>query len=400
MTRQTDNSKLGEYYRCRTVDIDAGGVELTARVRGALGGGEDTRPASRLLATHASVGPGGRVLVLHCREGLAGMGVAVGDPSARVTMIDSHLAAVFSARQTARANGVGNVEVIIGDCARPVFGQTFDAVLALLPKSRPTWEQTILDASAVLRPGGSFFLAGAKNCGIKSAAKFAGDVFGEVEVVAYKGGSRLLKAVRAPGPAPPPGEYYSWHKVTAPLAGGRIEFVTRAGLFSRDRLDDGSRMLMESMAADQRPRPTDRVLDLGCGSGVLTLAAARAVPGGSVVAVDADCRAVEATGRNIEASGLTNAEARLSDCIEAVAGERFDVVITNPPRHQARKGDFDLTDQFIFGSAGVLRPAGRLLLVASHFSRYRRVMEQVFRTVEVVCEDNRFSVFCAQRPRR
>ena len=274
-TDTTDNSKLGEYYRCRTVDIDADGVALTARVRGALAESEDTRAASRLLATGASVGAGGRVLVLHCREGLAGMGIAVGDATARVTMIDSDLAAVISARQTARANGVENVEVIIGDCGRAVFGQTFDAVLALLPKSRPTWEQTVLDALALLRPGGRFFLAGAKKCGIKSAAKFVGRVFGDVEVVAYKGGSRLLTATKSAGAAQPAGgEYYSWRTVTADLADGRIEFLTRAGLFARDRLDDGSRMLIEAILADRPPRPTDRVLDLWCGAGVLTLAVA------------------------------------------------------------------------------------------------------------------------------
>ena len=393
------NNQLGEYYRCRTRTIDAADLELTSCARPALGSGEDTQAASRLLAVHASAPPGADVLVLHCRDGLAGMGVAVRDPLARVTIVDSNIAAVDSARQTAHANHADNVEVIIGDCARAVAGRTFDAVLALLPKSRPTWEQTVLGAAAVLRPGGNFFLAGAKNCGVKSAAKFVREVFGEAEVVAYKGGSRLLKAVRPTGPAPPPGEYYSWHKVTAPLAGGRIEFLTRAGLFSRDRLDDGSRMLIESLSADRPPRESDRVLDLGCGCGVLTLAAARAVTGGRVVAVDVDCRAVEATRRNIEACGLANAEARLSDCIEAVAAERFDVVITNPPRHQARKAGFDLAEQFIRDSAVVLRPTGRLLLVASHFLRYRRVMAQVFGHVEVLRKDSRFNVFCASRPR-
>ena len=79
----------------------------------------------------------------------------------------------------------------------------------------------------------------------------------------------------------------------------------------------------------ERRRPLGRtVLDVGCGSGVLALAAARA--GAAVTAVDINPAAVQATSANAADNGLT-IEVLLSDLFAAVAGRRFDVVAVNPP---------------------------------------------------------------------
>ncbi len=70
-------------------------------------------------------------------------------------------------------------------------------------------------------------------------------------------------------------------------------------------------------------RPGERLLDLGCGSGVVGALAARR--GARVTASDVDPRAVEAARRN----GI--ADARRSDLFEALAGERYDRICWNPP---------------------------------------------------------------------
>lgn len=70
-------------------------------------------------------------------------------------------------------------------------------------------------------------------------------------------------------------------------------------------------------------RPGERLLDLGCGSGVVGVLARRA--GAVVVAADLDARAVAAARRN----GV--ADARQGDLFEAVPGEQFDRICFNPP---------------------------------------------------------------------
>ncbi|MEP7112154.1 MAG: methyltransferase [Ilumatobacteraceae bacterium] len=79
----------------------------------------------------------------------------------------------------------------------------------------------------------------------------------------------------------------------------------------------------------ERRKPRDRsVLDVGCGSGVLALAAARA--GAVVTAVDINARAVLATTSNAEANGL-HIEVLPSDLFAALNGRRFDLIVVNPP---------------------------------------------------------------------
>lgn len=392
---------LGEYYRCRRRVVRVGGQSLTVLRRPALGRPTETLAASRLLAVHPHVEDGADVLVLHAGDGLVAAAVAMRAPTARFTAADTSAAAAASTRRTLAANGVQDAEVVLSDCAQAVLDRRFDTVLALLPKGRAPWEQTVRDAAAVLRPGGAFYLAGARNCGVRTAGRFMAKVFGEVEVVAYKAGSRLLRSVRPQRLSLPPSDYYQWHELTADVAGQTLRVQTRAGLFSRDALDEGTRMLIESLAAEppQRIGRRDRVLDLGCGCGVLTLFAARRAPRGRVVGVDVDCRAVEATRRTLEADGLSHAEAVLSDCVEAIADRRLDVVVTNPPMHQGKRAAFNVPEQFIRDAARVLKADGRLFLVAHRFLKYGRTMRETFGDVRVLREDSKFRVWCAERPK-
>jgi release factor glutamine methyltransferase len=75
-------------------------------------------------------------------------------------------------------------------------------------------------------------------------------------------------------------------------------------------------------------KPVRSVLDVGCGSGLLSLAAARA--GAAVTAVDINIEAVHATAANATANGLT-VEAIRSDLFAELGDRRFDLVVVNPP---------------------------------------------------------------------
>jgi len=107
--------------------------------------------------------------------------------------------------------------------------------------------------------------------------------------------------------------------------------VTASGVFSADRLDKGTQVLLDHVPD---PPETGSFLDLGCGWGPITLALADAAPGATVLAVDVNERSLALTTRNAETAGLDNvrtspAEALLTELRES--SRTVDLIWSNPP---------------------------------------------------------------------
>ena len=153
----------------------------------------------------------------------------------------------------------------------------------------------------------------------------------------------------------PPNDYNRYREQAFSVRGQVFHVVTKPGIFSWDRLDTGTRLLIETMEVD----PTDTVLDLGCGYGIVGLAAAGMAPQGRVYLADSNVVAVEATRRTLALNNVTNAEARLSDCASAVRDVAFDVVATHLPRGKAT------ARQFIVDAVAVLKLGGRLYMAGT-----------------------------------
>ena len=137
--------------------------------------------------------------------------------------------------------------------------------------------------------------------------------------------------------------------------GELLTFVVDSGIFSATRLDPGTALLIENLAL----RPTDRVLDLGCGWGAVGVAAARSAPDGEVVLVDVNRRATRLAEQNLVRNGVTNATVRVGRGFEPVGDAPFDVVVSNPPFRAGR----ELVLALLAEAPRHLRPDGRLLLV-------------------------------------
>ena len=115
--------------------------------------------------------------------------------------------------------------------------------------------------------------------------------------------------------------------VHARLRGLTFEFLTASGVFSRQRVDLGTRLLAESMVLPK----SGCVLDVGCGYGVVGIVAAALCPDVRVVMVDVNARAVRLARRNIETNSVCNAEVRRGDLYEPVKDLSFNCVLSNPP---------------------------------------------------------------------
>lgn len=115
-------------------------------------------------------------------------------------------------------------------------------------------------------------------------------------------------------------------RITVTLAGHRASLNTASGVFSGDRLDPGTSVLLGHIPL---PPQNGDVLDLGCGWGPIALSIALDSPGTRVWAVDVNDRALALTQRNAEELNLTNIVAATPDDVPSEI--RFTSIRSNPP---------------------------------------------------------------------
>ncbi len=257
-----------------------------------------------------------------------------------------------------------------------------------LPRGRDLQVQLIRLSASVLEPGGRMILVGATQEGVRGALDEARRVCGRAGVVNRKGGYHAVLAY-APEPGiSPPHVVFDTRRIE--VAGQSTELVSCVGVFANDRLDVGAAALIEAMVV----APGTVVLDLGCGTGLVGLAAARR--GARLIATDVSARAVAGTRRTLAANGYPDAVAHLCPGAAAVPDGSVDTVVTNPPFHRGHDTSFDVSQLFVREAARVLKPGGRVFLVANTFLDYRPWLEKHFGSVGVAAEGHRFRVWRAR----
>ena len=160
------------------------------------------------------------------------------------------------------------------------------------------------------------------------------------------------KKSQARRPLPPPAAAWDTTEFEVSARGLTLHLRTQVGVFAWERLDTGTRLLLDVMDV----RAGDRVLDLGCGYGALGVAAAHlAGPTGRVDLVDSNVIAVRLAEENLAVNGVSNARVLLSDCAQAVADEGYDVVLSTLPVNAGKQ----VVAQFLADAQRVLKPGGR-----------------------------------------
>ena len=176
------------------------------------------------------------------------------------------------------------------------------------------------------------------------------------------------------------------------LRGIHFEFLTASGVFSKKRVDLGTRLLIESMVLPQE----GYVLDIGCGYGAVGIAAATFNPNLRVIMVDVNERAVRLARQNAEKNYVSNVEVRRGYLYEPVKDLVFNCVLSNPPvsagmetvkaiifeapEHMASKALFQMVVKSKIG--------GKRLLM---------VFEEAFGNIEVLARKSGYRVLMSKK---
>ena len=319
----------------------------------------------------------GRLLCPQSNYGVTG--VVLADAADSVAMTETSARAARLCERNSRENGVETSVSVRADLA--TVDREFDAVAYAPKRYAPVVvaKQRIADALSLLRPGGSLYLVASAETGLSRYESQLRDLAASVASLDERDGCRVLEATRPRSVDPPT---YVMPRTLRPTVDGEdLALTTVPGAFAATGLDDGTRLLVETVTVDDG----DRVLDLACGYGAIGTYAARTADC-EVWLSDDDAVATACAERSLDASGVDGTVVT-ADCVEGVADRTFDRVFCNPPTHA---GGGVLSELFA-GVRDVLAPDGEFALVhhrelslENHLAPFRRVETRRTGTEHVV----------------
>ena len=167
-----------------------------------------------------------------------------------------------------------------------------------------------------------------------------------------------------------------------------LQLETDPSLFSPNFIDKGTLAMLSIIDF----HPKDKVLDLGCGYGVVGILAGKLIGEEHVVMCDISDRAAACARRNVHLNGVPNIKICSSDGYENIEDENFTLILSNPPYH----ADFSVPKKFIEGGYRRLAMGGKMVMVTKRKTWYINKLTSVFGGVKVYEREGYF-IFVAEK---
>lgn len=172
------------------------------------------------------------------------------------------------------------------------------------------------------------------------------------------------------------------------LNGIYMKFETSQGIFSPNGLDTGTKAMLSCVSFSQ----TDKVLDLGCGYGIVGIYAAALIGAQHVTMVDIDETAIAAARENAFLNGVPDIRILQSDGFKNIDDAGYSIILSNPPYHT----NFSVAKHFIEKGFNRLVIGGRMVMVTKRKDWYKNKLIAIFGGVSVKEIDGYF-VFIAEK---
>ena len=259
-----------------------------------------------------------------------------------------------------------------------------DLVLCKIPKTLALLQDQLHRIRPYCHPHTRFIGAGMVRSIHSSTLKLCEYTIGPTHTSLANKKARLIfceyDANLNPGPSPYPTSYT--------LKSSDYTLINHANLFSRERLDIGTRLFLEQIPSSDAPA---HVADLGCGNGVIGLVAAARNPSAELYFADESFMAIAAAQTNFSAAFPNRAATfAITDGLVDTPKNSLDLVLCNPPYHQQRAVDEATAWRMFRQARAALRRGGSLWVVGNYHLGYHGKLKRLFGRCITIAHNHKF----------
>ncbi|OOF80439.1 16S rRNA (guanine(1207)-N(2))-methyltransferase RsmC [Rodentibacter caecimuris] len=258
-----------------------------------------------------------------------------------------------------------------------------DLIVYYWTKNKQEVQFQLMQLLANAQDGQEILIIGENRCGVRSAEKILSP-FGDIAKIdsARRCGLYHFSLKKRP--------HFSlntfWKTYQHPQLNG-LTIHSLPGVFSANELDVGTALLLSTLNQSIK----GKVLDLGCGAGVIGSMVKKINPKSNVTMTDIHAMALESARKTLSENRL-DAEVFASDVFSDIEG-KFDLIISNPPFHDGIDTAYQAVNTLITQAKRHLNQGGELRIVANAFLPYPDLLQQHFGTFDVLAQTSKFKVY-------
>lgn len=173
------------------------------------------------------------------------------------------------------------------------------------------------------------------------------------------------------------------------IVGFDYKFTHHSNIFSREKLDIGTRFFLENIPSQVE----GHILDLGCANGVIGIKAKRLSPHAKIYFNDESYMAIKSAMSNYEKFNfIDDASFLWTHCTEGLQGAEFDLVLCNPPFHQGTTISKHIAIDMFKSSFRILKNGGKLRIIANSHLGYQKNLKNIFGNYTLVNSNKKFVI--------
>lgn len=297
-----------------------------------------------------------------------------------------------AAQENLRVNGFEVTDVsYLNSLQLPT--KAINLVLIKVPKTLALFEDQLVKLKPLLTQSSTVIVAGMAKSMPSAVWKILENIIGPTQTSrAVKKAKVIHVTVNTKLPLPKTPYPTVWK-----LEGSDYSLTNHANVFSREKLDIGTRFLLQHLPETEGQGD---IIDLGCGNGVLGLMLVSQNKQAKVHFVDESYMAAESARVNFQqlSSEPSPATFHVSDDLTDFENESIDLILCNPPFHQQQAVGDSIAISMFRDSARVLRPDGELWVIGNRHLAYHKKLQKWFEKVELVASNKKFVILKATIP--